>query len=103
MLRREKTAIIKMSCYNKNIDADAFFADPYHQDTCSFYRLQIGENANSLSDKFVESHPEIEWRKIVGLRNIIAHEYGSVDNSLLWKIITENIPRLSESCKKILG
>lgn len=88
---------------DKEIDEDVFMSDPYHQDTCAFYCLQIGENANSLSEAFIESHPEMEWRKIVGLRNIIAHEYGAIDLDILWKIITENIPRLYASCEKLIG
>ena len=88
---------------DNNISRDEFFSNPYFQDTCAFYCLQIGENANNLSDLFIEQHPEIEWRKVIALRNIIAHEYGAIDLSLLWDIINKNIPELREFCKKLIG
>lgn len=84
------------------IDKAGFLNNPYHQDICAFYCLQIGENANSLSDKFIASHREIEWRNIIGLRNIIAHEYGSIDATMLWEIITDNIPELHDFCVELI-
>lgn len=91
----------KISSYltEKNVDREAFLGDSYHQDICSFYCLQIGETANDLSAMYVEAHPEVEWRKIVGLRNNIAHEYGNIDADILWKVVTKNIPELEEFCK----
>lgn len=82
---------------------DSFLDNPYIQDTCAFYCLQIGELASSLSDKFINSHKEIEWRNIVNLRNIIAHDYGKIDSSLLWNIIEQNIPELKDFCSKTIG
>ena len=38
----------------------------------------IGEAARHVSQSFQESHPEIPWKRIVGLRNIPAHEYGEI-------------------------
>jgi len=40
--------------------------------------LIVGEPANYVSKEFQEEHPEIEWAQIIGLRNILAHEYGEV-------------------------
>lgn len=53
--------------------------------------LVIGEAANHLSEDFRLSQPEIPWRQIIGLRNIIAHEYGDILTERIWKIATENI------------
>ena len=63
---------------------------------------QIGENAGDLSASFREAHPEVDWRAIIGLRNIIAHEYGNVDTEVLWEIVDEDIPVLRKQCAKIM-
>lgn len=86
----------------KNVSRDAFLSDSYHQDICAFYCLQIGETAASLSEKFTSSYNEIEWRKIIGLRNTIAHEYGSIDPVILWDSIEHNIPELEDYCRRII-
>lgn len=85
------------------IDRDNFLKTQRYQDLCAFYCLQIGEYAGSLSDDFKISHPEIEWHKIVGFRNNIAHEYGSVDPEILWDSIENNIPDLRAFCAKQIG
>ena len=94
----------KVSSYfhDNNISKESFLSNPYYQDTCAFYCLQIGENANDLSEQFIRSHPEIEWRNIISLRHIIAHEYGSIDPSLLWNILNKNIPELREFCVNVI-
>lgn len=79
--------------FSKNIDV---------RDACALRVLQIGENAHDLSQKFKEEHSQIDWRAIMGLRNIIAHEYGNVDHETLWEIVSEDIPKLREDCLKII-
>ena len=87
---------------DNRVTKTSFLENPYYRDTCAFYCLQIGETANSLSDSFISTHSDIEWRNIINLRNIIAHEYGNVDSELLWSIIQENLPELGKYCKKLI-
>jgi uncharacterized protein with HEPN domain len=46
----------------------------------------IGEAARQTPRSFREKHPEIPWREIASLRNVIAHEYFGLDNFILWDI-----------------
>ena len=62
----------------------------------------IGEASNRIPDDFKTEHPEIEWRRIVGFRNRIIHEYFGIDYENLWRIKKENIPTLSEFMEQIL-
>jgi uncharacterized protein with HEPN domain len=54
----------------------------------------IGEAARRVSAPYMAAHPEIPWRKIIGQRNILAHEYGQIDHALLYKTAVEDIPAL---------
>lgn len=54
----------------------------------------IGEAARRVSTDFQQDHPEIPWRQIIGLRNILAHEYGEVRSDRVWVIAQENIAEL---------
>ena len=62
----------------------------------------VGEIARKLSHSFRTAHPEIAWREIVGLRNILAHEYGRVDHQMLYRTVTEDIPSLALRLRHIL-
>ena len=68
----------------------------------SFFVLQIGETASKLSDTFKASHPEIEWRAIIGLRHRIVHAYGKVIPAILWDAATNDIPELRSYCINVL-
>ena len=74
-------------------------ADELNIDTKSFDAvlmnfIVIGEMAGKLSDEFKISNTEIEWWKIKGLRNIVAHDYFGVDAEEIWQIIKNWLPKL---------
>lgn len=62
----------------------------------------IGEAANKVSGEFKEKHSEIRWRQIISQRNVLAHEYGEVEDELLWKVATVHIPVLIQQLEKII-
>lgn len=53
-----------------------------------------GEAARNVSDQFKARHAEIPRRKIVATRNIVAHEYGRVNDDTIWKIVRVYLPEL---------
>ena len=61
----------------------------------------IGEAANRLPDDFKERHSEIEWYKVVGLRNRIIHEYFGVDLQIIWQIVHADLPELRQALSRI--
>ena len=50
----------------------------------------------------IGKHPEIEWKGIAGLRDVIAHNYGKIEIPELWRTITKKVPVLKEQCEAIL-
>ncbi len=66
-------------------------------------RVEImGEAARGVSKSLQEAHPEIPWRKIMGTRHILAHEYGEVDQNIMWRIATQHIPEALDHLRKLV-
>lgn len=54
----------------------------------------LGEAAGRVSSRFRSEHPEITWKEIVGLRNVISHQYDKVNYAEIYGIVRERIPEL---------
>lgn len=63
----------------------------------------LGECARRIPEKGRLAHPSIPWREMVGMRNIIAHEYGRVDLDLVWKTVQRDIPPLAAVLERIVA
>lgn len=66
------------------------------------YHLEIlGEAANNISRAVQKAHPEIPWGKIIGMRNILAHQYFGIDVDLVWKAVEQDLPGLRPAIEHI--
>ena len=63
----------------------------------------IGEAMNSIPESFTEQYPEIPWREIVAMRNIIVHEYFGVMDERIWDVIKRDIPKLKEQIEALIA
>ena len=61
----------------------------------------IGEAARKVSPEFQSDHPEIPWRQIVGMRHRIVHDYMRMDEDVLWKVVSEDLPALLPHLEKV--
>ena len=62
----------------------------------------IGEAAKKLSRNLRDSHPEIPWRRMAGLRDILVHQYNDVSNQRVFNIVKKDIPVLIDNIEKII-
>ena len=81
---------------------ETFLSDFVYQNAVALCIIQIGELVGNLSEEYRIEHKEIPWRQIRSVRNIVVHNYGSVDAETLWEIIQKDIPELKEYCTKEL-
>jgi len=88
-------AIDRIIEYTSDIkSADDFNNDYRNFDATMMNFVVIGEMVDKISDELKSKHPEIEWIKIKGFRNIVAHDYFGIDAEEVWQIIRNKIPAL---------
>ena len=56
--------------------------------------IVLGEAAAHVSDAFCAAHPDIPWRRIVGLRNVLIHDYSGVDMAAVAEVLQNHVPGL---------
>ena len=62
----------------------------------------IGEAANGVSIGFQKNHPDIPWKKMIGLRNRLIHGYFDVNLDIVWDTVMEDLPPLVADLEKII-
>ena len=62
----------------------------------------IGEAAKNVPEEIKSSYPKVPWKKMIGLRNLISHEYFGLDYEMLWKVATESIPENKRDIENII-
>jgi len=96
-------AIDRIIEYTSSINtADDFNNDYRNFDATMMNFVVIGEMIDKISDEFKRKHSEIEWIKIKGFRNIVAHDYFGIDAEEVWQIIKTKIPTLKSDIKLLL-
>lgn len=73
---------------------EAFDQNEILQDAMMFRLIQISESARKLTEDFRASYQQIPWGDVYGLRNRIVHDYGTIDLSIVYTTLTEDIPLL---------
>lgn len=87
-----KDALGKIERYVAGLDYDTFAENELVIDAVLRNLEIIGEAAKNIPEDVRTEHPDIEWRRMIGLRNIVAHEYFGVDLRIIWEIIIRRLP-----------
>jgi uncharacterized protein with HEPN domain len=89
-----RESIAKIERYTSGLDQTGFEADDKSVDAVVRNLEIIGEAARQMPEEFTRRNPQIEWRKIAGLRNRIVHDYFGLDLEIIWQIIRYDLPAL---------
>ena len=87
----------------EGIDSSAYLASLGLQEQVELNMLHLGEVAARISDDIKESHPEIPWHEMVGMRNILVHEYFRVKPIVLFETVTTQFPELERQLEVLQG
>ena len=107
---KEKGILLYIIDYCKRIEGkivgatrESFDEDIDITEIVCFNILQIGELAKRLNDEFITKYNGVPWKNIKGMRDKVAHEYGTIDLDQVWNAATNDIKPLREYCEKILN
>ncbi len=62
----------------------------------------IGEASRNVPEEFRQENPDVEWRDMAGMRNVLIHGYFGIDYKIVWDVITNHIPLLLKNINKII-
>ena len=85
-----------------DIDREAFLNDELRQSAVMQKIGVIGEAAGKISQNLRDQYPDVDWPKIVGMRNILVHSYFSVKLGIVWQTATQSVPDLRVKIANIL-
>jgi uncharacterized protein with HEPN domain len=102
-LRDIREACLLIESYVLGVSQEDFFADTEKQDAVVRRIEIIGEATAHLSDETRTLLPDLPFRQMRGMRNIVAHDYGHVDVALVWKAATGKIPLIRVLLDQFLG
>jgi len=79
-----------------------FLNDRIIQDLVVRRLAVIGEAARNVPNDFREKHKQIPWRSITGMRDVVVHDYFSLDFGRIWDTIENDLPKVKKEIEKII-
>ena len=92
----------KVLSYTQGLDQAGFVSDERVYDATLRNLELIGEAATHVPMEVRAAHPKIEWRRIIGTRNRLAHGYLGIDDDVIWDIIQTDVPNLLPALQVLL-
>ena len=92
--KRILDAADRIGRYINNTTFEQFKKNEQLYDSVLMNLIVIGEEANKVSDTFKEEHPETPWHKMIGMRNLISHDYFSLKPEVVWSTAQRDVPKL---------
>jgi uncharacterized protein with HEPN domain len=94
-------AVIKIEKYTQH-GRETFDKDELVQTWVIHHLEIIGEAARAIPQDYRNAHPEIFWKQISGMRNILIHMYFGVDRDIVWAVVENDLPLLKSTIKPLL-
>jgi len=94
-------AIAQIRSYVHGMNQEDFVMDRKTQDAVVRNLEIIGEAAKNLTEEVLKEAPQIDWRKIKALRNILIHEYFGINLSIVWDIVQNKLGQLEVACREL--
>ena len=96
-----RDAIEKIESYI-SVGRDRFLSESHWHDAAIRQLEIVGEATKNVSMTLRDKYPEVPWRRIAGLRDVLIHNYMGVDLDAVWEITQASLPALKENINRIL-
>jgi uncharacterized protein with HEPN domain len=100
-LRHILDAISKIESYVA-VGRNVFMATSHWQDAVVRQLEIVGEATKRISDELRSKYPEIPWRRIAGMRDVLIHDYMGLDLSVVWEVTQRDLPELKQKIEALL-
>ncbi len=97
-----REAIRRARRYTEGQNYEQFLADTKTQDAVIRALEILGEATKKLSPSLRETHPEIPWKSMAGVRDKLIHDYFGVNVDIVWEIVRDQLPALAEQVEAAL-
>jgi uncharacterized protein with HEPN domain len=87
----------------EGLSRDQFLQDRDEVDLTAFRLAAIGEEASKLTTELKAAYPDIEWKAIYAMRNVVVHDYGTIDPKRVWQVLGGDLDALREVCRALAG
>lgn len=92
-----------VTSFIQDVDEEAFYQDEMRQSAVVRQIEIVGEATKRLSDEFRDTHPDIPWRQMAGMCDILIHAYDHVDIEEVWRTATDSIPPLIRQIEQLIA
>ena len=87
--------------YSEDLSAEQFEANQLVRDAVLRNLELLGEAAKQIPDDVRDRHPAVPWRRIAGLRDVLAHAYFGLEEDTIWQIVNSSVPALADQLKAV--
>jgi len=89
--------------YTRGLSREKFVADRRTLDAVIRNLEVIGEAAKQVPEEVRARCPQVEWKRLAGLRDILIHQYFGVDSEIIWDVVRNKVPQLEREVRKLLA
>ena len=96
-------AVEAIARYTDGMTLDQFVNDARTMDAVVRNLMTMGESIRWIPEAILEAHPQVPWRTLRGMRNVVVHEYFGVDPAILWETVRGDLPPLEADLEAVLA
>lgn len=101
-LRDILDAAEEIRSFTQGMDLSTFAADARTVKAVLADFAVIGEAARHIPPEVAVAHPEVPWRAMTDMRNVVIHAYFNVEPAILWETVQNDLPKLTAAIERML-
>ena len=96
-------AVRAIARYTDGMTLAEFVGDARTMDAIVRNLMTMGESIRWIPEPILDAHPNVPWRTLRGVRNVVVHEYFGVDPAILWETVRSDLPPLEVDLEAVLA